>query len=44
MNQISNNFWSKWLPVERGTILITKKQERTEKRQEKKIKKALKEA
>lgn len=44
MKQISNNFWTKWLPGERQTVLITKKQEREEKRAEKKIKKVLREA
>lgn len=43
MKQISENFWQKWLPGERQTILITKKEQREEKRAEKKIKKALRE-
>lgn len=44
MKQISNEFWTKWLPCERQTVLITKKQQREEKRAEKKIKKMLQEA
>lgn len=46
MKQISNNFWFIWLEGGRKdiTTLITKKQEREEKRAEKKIKKVLREA
>jgi len=44
MNSTTINFWTNWLPCERQTVLITKKQQREEKRAEKKIKKALQEA
>jgi len=46
MKQISNSFWSIWLEGGRKdlTVLITKKQQREEKREAKKLKKITREA